>query len=510
MCRTKTPSFVYTMPLKTEQWQNDILDKRFESARHIYNAVLSEMLKRLRLMRQSYEYKTAKDKRDKIIRKALFKKAVELFSFTQYSAYAYATKIKNSCWIKDHIDAHTPQTIAARVFNAVAAYQYGLRGKPRFKSKNQIKSIEGKSFNSPLKFRDGRIVWRGLQINVQYDFKDKDNYEAFALSSRVKFIRILKKFIRNKERFYVQLILEGKTPIKQKHSKNYKSGIVGIDYGPSTIAAVSDNSALIVPFAKNLKQNTKKKKKLQRSFARKLRINNPDSYGKDTWVKKDKHWKRKKGRVIKGKRTWVKSKSIRKVKNQIRSIYFKITEQRKQLHGELANKLLTIGNIFKTENVSVKAWHKIFGKSIGNNAPSMFISILNRKAENAGGCVEKFSTYHIKLSQTCICGRVKKKKLSQRWHVCECGVTAQRDLFSAFLAKHVIDNRLDTSSAQCEWEQGVDQRLMAAVSEAFESASSWNHIPACLFGTTGQSRSLLKSFRNTHKVSPSREDVKSA
>jgi putative transposase len=73
-------------------------------------------------------------------------------------------------------------------------------------------------------------------------------------------------------------------------------------------------------------------------------------------------------------------------------------------------------------------------------------------------------THQLKLSQTCHgCGKVQKKPLSQRWHQCECGVVAQRDLYSAFLAQHVENNRLNVDDAKVAWS-GVETLLRTALS----------------------------------------------
>lgn len=80
---------------------------------------------------------------------------------------------------------------------------------------------------------------------------------------------------------------------------------------------------------------------------------------------------------------------------------------------------------------------------------------LVRKAEAAGGSVIEFPTNSTALSQMCQCGRKSKKKLSIRRHRCKCGISAQRDLYSAFLARHVKNDGskhyLDTASATAEW-----------------------------------------------------------
>ena len=88
-----------------------------------------------------------------------------------------------------------------------------------------------------------------------------------------------------------------------------------------------------------------------------------------------------------------------------------------------------------------------------DRAPGLLVEILRRKAESAG--VEglyQFSPFTTALSQTCLCGEKKKKPLSQRVHRCECGITEDRDLFSAFLGQFVSEtegsDQLDLQAAR--------------------------------------------------------------
>lgn len=55
-----TPSYVLTLRLKTESFQEDILNKRFEISRKMYNACLNELYKRYRTMKQSKAFQKAK------------------------------------------------------------------------------------------------------------------------------------------------------------------------------------------------------------------------------------------------------------------------------------------------------------------------------------------------------------------------------------------------------------------------------------------------------------------
>ena len=138
-----------------------------------------------------------------------------------------------------------------------------------------------------------------------------------------------------------------------------------------------------------------------------------------------------------------------KARNAKANLERKLAAHQKSLHGELVNDILKNGDVIKLEKLSYKAFQKLFGKSVGKKAPGMFVSHLKSKAQRAGGQMIEIPTHSTKLSQTCQCGRVKKKSLKERVHNCVCGVTAQRDLYSAFLAK---------LAAWCRYLNGYDDQ----------------------------------------------------
>ena len=51
--KSSTPTFILELPVKTDDSQARILQKRFEAAQQIYNACLGESMRRLNLIRQS-------------------------------------------------------------------------------------------------------------------------------------------------------------------------------------------------------------------------------------------------------------------------------------------------------------------------------------------------------------------------------------------------------------------------------------------------------------------------
>ena len=164
-----------------------------------------------------------------------------------------------------------------------------------------------------------------------------------------------------------------------------------------------------------------------------------------------------------------KSKSYLKTLNSKANLEPKLAAHRKSLHSRLINDIFRTGDVFKLEKISYKAFQKLFGKSVGKRAPGMFVSHLRNKAERAGGQVVEIPTHSTLLSQTCQCGRVAKKKLNERVHKCECGVVAQRDLYSAFLAKHIEPDTfvLQVSQLVSDWHS-VELRLWAAWRTATE------------------------------------------
>ena len=188
---------------------------------------------------------------------------------------------------------------------------------------------------------------------------------------------------------------------------------------------------------------------------------------------------------------------------QLAELYRKQAAHRKSLHGQLVNRVLQMGHVIKLEKLSYRALQRCFGRSVGMRAPGMFVAHLKRKAESANAQVVEFPTRTTRLSQTCHnCGAVVKKPLSQRLHVCDCGIQAQRDLYSAFLAACVEGDRLDAGRAREAWP-GVDALLQAALSQAARKSShqpaSGGNFPAS-FGLRAvdqrQSRSPVKAGVN--------------
>jgi len=448
-------NFILELPLQSDPGKESTLDTRFYAGCHLYNACLGEALKRLDLAKQSKDWGRAKKLPRSKERTEYFQRTLKRVQFSEYSLHVFVKKLTQNSWIKDHIDSQVAQKIATRAFQSAHEYLVGKRGRPRFKRSRQFSSLEGKSNLTGIRFKNGKIFWNKLILKPLYDLKDKDGVQAHALAHKTKYVRLVRRSLRGKYRFYAQLVQEGKPHLKKKH----KIGLgktVGLDIGPSTIAIVGKKSASLSSFCAELEENEKEIKKHQKALDRSRRATNPDNYNAKGIPLKNVPWKTSK-RYCKAQQRLSEKKRV-------------VASTRKTLHGTHANQVLALANTIHCEKLSYKSFQKTFGKSVTKYAPGMFLQILRRKAENAGGQVIEFSTYDTKLSQTCHnCHAVKKKPLSQRWHSCPCGIEAQRDLYSAFLALHVENGSLDRSQAILAWAS-ADPLLKQAVSRLEKTA----------------------------------------
>jgi transposase len=466
-------SFIHELPLKTDLKEEAMIEVRLDGARQLYNGVLKEARRRVALIKQSSEWQKAKKLIRSKARSALFRSAIEHHQFSEYCLHAFVKNLLNESWIKDHIDSQVAQKVATRVYQAMSEHLKGKRGYPRMKGKGQFCSVEGKSNVTGIRFKNGIIHWKGLTLKPLYDLKDRYGIEAHALAHKTKYVRLVKRRIRGKARYFAQVIQSGKPLIKGDIGKDQS---VALDIGPSAVAIVSEKHAeLRALCTAQLTKTTH----CQRALDRSKRACNPDNFDK-------------KGRPKRGV-PWSFSKRYIGNKNKLAEAQRVFAETRKSEHGRLVNQILSLGNTIKLESLSYKSFQKNYGRSVVQNAPGMLIQILRRKAENAGGKVIEFSTYKTKLSQTChACASVRKKKLSERFHRCNCGIECiQRDLYSAFLALYVDDDEiLDRSQASMAWASAVPL-LQQALSRAKQTAIG-KHWRACFGFSQRQSCSSVK------------------
>jgi hypothetical protein len=212
--------------------------------------------------------------------------------------------------------------------------------------------------------------------------------QVYGLACPVKYVRLVRRKLGERHRFYAQLVCEGRPYRKPQHQLG--TGIVGLDLGPSTIAVVAEQAALLQPFCPEVAPDAKALRRLERHLDRQRRANNPANYDERGRVKKGKQ----------GKKRWQVSARQRTVQARRRDLLRKLAATRKRSHGQLAHRVLALGDTFQVERLSYRAWQRTFGKSVQLCAPGMFVERLSRLAGSAGGTIVPISAWRARLSQT--------------------------------------------------------------------------------------------------------------
>jgi len=366
------------------------------------------------------------------------------------------------------------QTIKTRVWQSIEMLLFKDGKGVNFRSKDQYRSFESKqadrtiilkkndkdqffvSFNGMemlLRFKENDLFIQETFSNIVHylensDSINKENMKLLKVGKplkstyRIKYNRIVRKEIRGKYRFYLQVVLEGAPVTKRKKDGTFRhtfgTGVIGGDIGTQTVAISSKKAVSLF----NLAERTNKKRMqqivtLQRELDRSRRKTNPDCFDK-------------KGRAIQKMQT--KSNTYIKKQKQLRNLQRILAENRKYAHNEKINWIRSLGDAFNIEQMNIKALQKKakettknektgkynrkkrFGKSILNCNPGYFISRAKILFEQTGGKVQEVNTWTFKASQyDHKLDDTNKKQLSQRWHLFEDGTKVQRDLYSSFL-----------------------------------------------------------------------------
>ena len=455
-------NFIVQFPLKAEIYQEDILDKRFEIGRQIYNSLVKVTQKRYKEMIKTKEYRNliSQLSENKQKNKAIYKEISKLrkqYGLTEYSFHKDVKGMQHH--FSDNIDSLTAQKIATNLWKAYDKFFYKNGKTVHYKKYGSLNSLEGKSNKSGIRFKNDMIIWNGLKIPVVINY---DNYyEHQAMQADIAYCRIIRKFVRTKYKYYVQIVFKGNPPTKIdtetgeiKHCLG--QGDVGIDIGTSTIAYSSETDVKILELADKVQNIANQKRRLLRKMDRSRRATNPNNYNEDGTIKNQGSKK-----VI-----WNKSNHYIKYQKELKELNRKQADVRKYQHECLANQIISLGdNIYvETMNFSGLAKKssktekndkgkfkkkKRFGKSIANRAPAMLLDIIDRKLSYYGKRLIKIDTWSAKASQfNHFEGTYNKKALSQRWNNFN-GIKVQRDLYSAFLLMNIASDLKSFDIEKC-------------------------------------------------------------
>lgn len=476
MRRSSTSSFILKLELNASLKDKNLIDKRFRICKSLYNAALNCLTKKLRGIWGDKNYRLIlselKDKKalksmNEAQRKAFKKekskalKEIEAsYGYSFQDLLNYIGSIYKSHF-ENNIGSVIVQKLCERAYDAVEKTHYGKTRKVNFLSLYRGDfSIEGRTNETNLRFIKNKLKWFNLEIPVKID--KNNSYVKEALESKIKFVRLKTETIRGTKRYFIELVLEGTPPKKNRYYGALKS-TVGLDIGPSSLAIVSNDYVDLISLKPDSLEKTQSKiSRLQRKMDRSRRANNPNKFNENGTFKKG------------NTDPWKESNNYKRLKKSLSKQYRKLSINRKQSHEKLANDILILGLDIRVEKINFTSWQrkakettinkkngkinkkKRFGKSILNCAPAMLLEIINRKLGYCNSSLKKINTTKCKASQyDHILNTFNKKKLSERTHLAGGEIPIQRDIYSAFLIKNTMNDLESISQYKCkrDWKR---------------------------------------------------------
>lgn len=418
--------FILELRLDTTPMDEQVLNKRLEIARRIYNQCVSktkkryeqiiitkkwresgEKLKEFYSEREQIKKETGKTpKRSKEEKEILDYRndVLKENGFTEFGLMDIA-RIQAKPF-KAHIDAVTADKIGKRLWTAWNKVIYGNGKQIHFCKYGEFNSVEGKTNKSGIRIRtdytikkrhgktfDYVMTWKGVEVPVIYD--RNNSFEREALEKDIAYTRILRRKLGNKDRFYVQIVLKDSIPAHRDKSGNIKrqlgNGTCKVDVGLTKVTVMQpQKKEILLDDISNREYSQKKETELLQKMDSSRRIMNPDNYNPDGTIKKNGS----------RKMTWVYSNRYKTYRNQLRELRRHSAAVRKDRQIQIANEIIKLGDQFeisaldytkyKENNLNVKNDDGEYkniktAKYVQNNAPSQFTEILKRKIHTYDG-----------------------------------------------------------------------------------------------------------------------------
>ena len=471
--------------LRPTEYEKAVINKRFHAVSHIHNVCVKYAKKLLMQIDHDKEYQSWRSeycmlskqkelsKADRTRRLELSKQMSVRRQEIGLSKWALQSYIK-VCG-KHYRGLISSQQVRAEAANVWAGVEKCLFGKGKdihFKKFMDFDTIGGKSNLNGAKLNTDTMTvsWIGLKLKCYLPKKASDrDYILEALDHKISYCTIKRMMFSSDWRYYLVVTLDGNAPHRER---KVKAGVMGIDPGVSTMAAVSDTACILEELAPDADVYEKQIYKLERHMDASRCISNPDNFNSDGTVKKRKDCK-----------LWVFSNSYKAARRKRKTLYRKKSAYTLHSHRNLCNRLLENADSFIVEKMdyaalakrsskterqdkpadvvqkdgTVKTVNKFkrkkrFGRSINRRSPSRFLSELKRKAESSGGTYIEVNTQIFRASQyNHVTDECTKIPLSQRFKLIG-NDSVQRDLYSAFLIKNTDSTFKHPDRDKCIYE----------------------------------------------------------
>lgn len=465
------PCFVMELPLKVDKFQGDIIDQRLEMLRRIYNCAQRKLEKQYNYFLSLEGFK--KMKRKDFLKthpfkfKNVFDKHGELLSitFTELSIPDYFSKFTHKKVDSQHtysdfgINSSMLMNLGANAWQAWEKVIYDPEAKKiHYRKFGQLNSMSvsrknGYLIGFSLDLKKGTVTMningrrqqfmKTITMPIIFGKNERQVlYEGEALKvgeENIKVLKICRRKYNGKYRYFLQMTIEGVAPTK---GRTLGKGLVSIDLGTNKIAVMTDKELKMFPLAPSCYAVDKEIVLVNRQMERIRRINDPQNYKEDGTIKKGpKHWHvKEKGKFF----------HYKELCNRLAELERKQAAIRKLDHIQLANELLSYGNVFVIEDNDVKAWSARkkedrkresdgknlskagLGKHVADHAPGMFVRILEQKVKSLGGMFTRVDAENAATEYDFLNDSFTNHKLEERFITLSDGKRHQRDLLAAF------------------------------------------------------------------------------
>ena len=402
--------YILTLPLKTEVYQEHILEKRFRLGEHLYNNFLNFEKKKFYEMTKRKDYRDAQNlikeltiqinsldkfKESKQLIQELRKQRKEQYDIIynikkmfDWSEFGFINDMKKyRKYYKANLNSTICDNLSGRCFKAFEKMESELikdqyrndedKVNPcvHYKRKDSLRCLTAKKNLTGIRFsldegnRIGTVKWQGLVFSI--DLSKCTLYEWQALHSDICYCAVKRDKIKGKWKYYIQLTLKGRVPDKfDKQTGELKrqlgKGNVGLYFTSTSLTVSTENGVKTYPL--EIKNHEDKKTELLQKMDASRRATNPDNYNEDGTSKEKSE--------IKG---WHFSKAYKKYRAELYEIYRKECEEKKLLQEILANEVIASGDVFNCNKMDFKFLQRNLGKKIQSASPAMLKTTIERK-----------------------------------------------------------------------------------------------------------------------------------
>ena len=402
--------YILTLPLKTEVYQEHILEKRFRLGEHLYNNFLNFEKKKFHEMTKRKDYRDAQNlikeltiqinsldefKESKQLIQELRKQRKEQYDIIynikkmfDWSEFGFINDMKKyRKYYKANLNSTICDNLSGRCFKAFEKMESELikdqyrndedKVNPcvHYKRKDSLRCLTAKKNSTGIRFsldegnRIGTVKWQGLVFSI--DLSKCTLYEWQALQSDICYCAVKREKIKGKWKYYIQITLKGHVPDKfDKQTGELKrqlgKGNVGLYFTSTSLTVSTENGVKTYPL--EIKNNEDEKTELLQKMDASRRATNPDNYNEDGTSKEKSE--------IKG---WHFSKAYKKYRAELYEIYRKECEEKKLLQEILANEVIASGDVFNCNKMDFKFLQRNLGKKIQSASPAMLKTTIERK-----------------------------------------------------------------------------------------------------------------------------------